>query len=205
MQLVHSSFNQANKQGLGLSIPDLHSLCLYLKQTRKVKLGDEELEVSYWGDDRAEPSIEVVQELFTKWLEEICKQTGQKGQGKFIIFGSYMLGGNVGVDYDVDAICLVPDYVDSKTHFFEDFAKQISNCWGVQNLLTIQAAKAPIIKFTLDGVSFDLSFSWVEQHIIDNFEEMLESNEIFDYLQDESLTAIWGYKACKIIQNSVPS
>jgi poly(A) polymerase Pap1 len=71
--------------------------------------------------------------------------------------------------------------------------------------MKIESARAPIIKFTLDGLSFDLSFASLEQDKIDNFENELYNEEEMMQLDDKTITAISGYMTNKHIMQTVPS
>lgn len=73
----------------------------------------------------------------------------------------------------------------------------------MSHLLKIDNARAPIIKFFLEGVSFDLSFATLDQEKIDNFEDEEYSEETLKSLGNKTMVAISGYTTNKYILSKV--
>lgn len=106
---------------------DDKALLKYLKAKRVLQIGEKSVTSSIWGNSDKQHVIEIIKDIVEKWAETECKAMNVEGSGKFIIFGSYMAGGHVGFDYDIDAICLVPKCIKAKPHFFENLVAKLQN------------------------------------------------------------------------------
>eukprot|EP00501_MAST-03F_sp_TOSAG23-6_P000203 GSMAST32.ASY1.ANO1.206.1 assembled CDS len=93
------------------------------------------------------------------WVSSIARENGlgefaNEAGGKICVSGSFRLGVN-SPDGDIDAICLVPKYIN-RTHFFDSYLKFLENDPNATDIVPIDQARIPIIGLVYRGVEIDL-------------------------------------------------
>ena len=82
----------------------------------------------------------------------------EKAGGELYISGSFRLGVH-GSSSDIDALCVVPRFVDREAHFFVDLFEILKKNKDIKDLRGIQEAHVPIIKMKFLNVDIDLLFA----------------------------------------------
>ncbi len=84
-----------------------------------------------------------------------------KYTARLLQFGSAILGLDSG-EADLDFVCVVPNFIDRKSHFYESLRDILQSKEAVSNLQVISEAKVPIITFDYKGVPVDITYSQVD-------------------------------------------
>jgi endonuclease/exonuclease/phosphatase family metal-dependent hydrolase len=111
--------------------------------------------------DRLEPELTPVEQLRRETVLAIVKQACSDCLGfeaSLLLLGSARLGVE-SLDSDLDAICLIPNYVTGKK-----FLVRVEDC--LQGLcdrsLVVVDARFPVLRLTIEGISLDLLYTQVE-------------------------------------------
>ncbi|KAL4639945.1 poly(A) polymerase gamma [Arapaima gigas] len=98
-----------------------------------------------------------------EWIAEISEEKdippsaiGSVG-GKIFTFGSYRLGVHT-KGSDIDALCVAPRHVQ-REDFFQSFFEKLKKHEEIKDLLAVEDAFVPVIKFKFDGIEIDLLFA----------------------------------------------
>ncbi|KAG8381794.1 hypothetical protein BUALT_Bualt05G0009800 [Buddleja alternifolia] len=105
-------------------------------------------------------AIDDLKKIVRKWASWVASQRGlPRGYvcAKIQIFGSYGLGVH-NSNSDIDALCIVSYFVTLED-FFGVLRDMLASTPGVSDILCIKNAKVPQIKFSFDGVKFDLPYA----------------------------------------------
>ncbi|RVD93247.1 poly (A) polymerase type 1 [Tubulinosema ratisbonensis] len=141
--------------------------------------------------------------LVKQFVSQVCKELGldKSGGGKIFTFGSYRLGVHA-KGADIDALCVVPKQVTRK-HFFNDFFALLSSQAGVTNLLKIEDAYVPLIKFEYFNIPIDLTFTSLQINCINEDINLLDNN-ILKGMDDKCIISVNGNRVTDEILNLVP-
>ena len=63
---------------------------------------------------------------------------------------------------DIDAICVFRTKYITRQEFHDGFVKLLENSEDFKDVLVIQQARVPIIKFVLNGILFDVLFAAID-------------------------------------------
>lgn len=106
--------------------------------------------------------VDTLETLAIKWVRERHHPNADEvsiADPTIITFGSYSLRVHRR-DSDIDALCLFDKNI-SREMFFSGFVDFLSNESSVTQLLAVENAFTPVIKFVLDGIHVDLVFARV--------------------------------------------
>lgn len=134
------------------------------------RLCKEDFHVIESKEDRNKKEIAIgkITEIINAWMSQINDTLGYNKQSssnwaRVLCFGSYKLGVS-SPNGDVDAIVLVPFYVDREKHFFgtlyemlQDYQRHNTNIKNLQAVNT-QTAVTPLIAMNFYDVEIDLLF-----------------------------------------------
>ncbi len=73
-------------------------------------------------------------------------------------YGSWVIGATSNSS-DVDLVCLAPNFIDRKKHFFKGLYERLEQNGEVTQLNPIEQTENPIIKLKLNGYSVDINFA----------------------------------------------
>ncbi|KAL3938671.1 MAG: hypothetical protein SGBAC_006462 [Bacillariaceae sp.] len=147
-------------------------------------------------------ALETLEKLATTWVRERQNENatleGEKqdrpvANPTIVTFGSYALRVHRR-DSDIDALCLFDKSITREIFFseFVDFLRQDSQ---VSDLLAIESAFTPVVKFLLKGIFIDLLFASVSDNTkLDKFRNLRQRNPLLsddqighnDYKVDDS-------------------
>ena len=133
-----------------------------------------------------------------KWLFGINPNVSDKCGLE--IFGSYRLGVNSS-DSDIDAVCIVPPYVERERHFFEDFATQLATNPNITELYPIPTALFPLIKLKLYGVHFDILMSQIPEGLL--VENLEFDNPVLDVVEERERKNINGCRIASYLDTRI--
>lgn len=166
------------------------------------------LESGFFEDDETaiqrEKVLGKLDMLVKQFVAQVCSDIGleKSGGGKIFTFGSYRLGVHA-KGADIDALCVVPKQVTRK-HFFNDFYALLNSQNGVKNLLKIEDAFVPLIKFEFFSISIDLTFASLQVNVINEDINLLD-NIILKGMDDKCILSVNGNRVTDEILNLVPS
>lgn len=142
--------------------------------------------------------------LVKQFVSQVTFDLGmdQNGSGKIFTFGSYRLGVHA-KGADIDALCVVPKQVTRK-HFFSDFFSLLSSQNGIKNLLKIEDAYVPLIKFDFFEIPIDLTFASLQSNFINENINLLDNN-ILRGMDDKCILSVNGNRVTDEILSLVPN
>lgn len=106
---------------------------------------------------------------------------------------------------DIDALCVVPQHIDRKEHFFGLLAPKLRETSGITALTEVSEAFVPVIKMEFDGVEIDLLFAAIARKAVnDDLGNLLEDN-IFKGCDQYSIRSLCGARDTNRILSLVPN
>lgn len=133
-----------------------------------------------------------------KLAENVVENLG----GHMRTFGSFRLGVHT-KGGDIDSLLVAPKYIERK-EFFKSFAKFLRECPNVTNLVVIEDAFVPLIKFEFDEIEIDLLFARVNSATVgDDFE--IRSDEVLRHLDTRCVRSLNGCRVTDEILRLVPN
>lgn len=96
-----------------------------------------------------------------EWMKETLmmeKNIDEDLGGGLYTFGSYEMDVH-SPGADIDAIVVVPLYIDRDKHFFGTLSSKLESRPEVSKLVQVKETLVPIIKLVLNDIDFDLLFS----------------------------------------------
>jgi poly(A) polymerase len=126
---------------------------------------------------------------------------GESTGARIFTGGSFSLGVYTIAD-DIDAVCIIPNYVD-RNKFTELFANSLKLEPNIKEIVSIPSAFVPIIKLKFNGVLIDLAVSKID---LPNVPEILNfaNNEMFKGLDESQIRSINGPRVASEILRIVP-
>lgn len=146
-------------------------------------------------------ALETLETLATTWVRERQNENATLGEKQdhpvanptIITFGSYALRVHRR-DSDIDALCLFDKSI-TREMFFSEFVDFLSQDSQISDLLAIESAFTPVVKFLLKGIFIDLLFASVSDNTkLDTFHNLRQRNPLstdnqighIDYKVDDS-------------------
>jgi len=127
----------------------------------------------------------------------------EKAGGELYTSGSYRLGVH-GSSSDIDALCVVPRFVDRKDHFFGDLYESLKKHTDIKELRAIPEAHVPIIKMKFQNVDIDLLFARLSLETIGPALSLHDDN-IFKGCDKESIDSLNAWRNNDMIISLVPN
>uniref|UniRef100_A0A8C9SUU8 polynucleotide adenylyltransferase n=1 Tax=Scleropages formosus TaxID=113540 RepID=A0A8C9SUU8_SCLFO len=146
--------------------------------------------------------------LVKEWIAEISEEKdippsaiGSVG-GKIFTFGSYRLGVHT-KGADIDALCVAPRHVQ-REDFFQSFFEKLKKHEEIKDLLAVEDAFVPVIKFKFDGIEIDLLFARLAlQSIPENLD--LRGDSLLRNLDIRCIRSLNGCRVTDEILSLVPN
>eukprot|EP01022_Parablepharisma_sp_SALTPOND_P020138 TRINITY_DN3581_c0_g1_i1.p1 TRINITY_DN3581_c0_g1~~TRINITY_DN3581_c0_g1_i1.p1 ORF type:complete len:545 (+),score=63.38 TRINITY_DN3581_c0_g1_i1:897-2531(+) len=127
----------------------------------------------------------------------------EKAGGELYISGSFRLGVH-GSTSDIDALCVVPRFVDREIHFFGDLYESLKKNKEVKDLRGIKEAHVPIIKMKILDVDIDLLFARLSYETIgDNLS--LRDDNVLKGCDDKTISSLNACRNNDLIIELVPN
>uniref|UniRef100_A0A8C9U1T1 polynucleotide adenylyltransferase n=1 Tax=Scleropages formosus TaxID=113540 RepID=A0A8C9U1T1_SCLFO len=122
--------------------------------------------------------------------------------GKIFTFGSYRLGVHT-KGADIDALCVAPRHVQ-REDFFQSFFEKLKKHEEIKDLLAVEDAFVPVIKFKFDGIEIDLLFARLAlQSIPENLD--LRGDSLLRNLDIRCIRSLNGCRVTDEILSLVPN
>ncbi|KAI3379881.1 hypothetical protein SNEBB_002275 [Seison nebaliae] len=148
-------------------------------------------------------TLEFIENLVKEWTltrsQELLRDGAEKESvcGAVYTFGSFRLGVH-NKNADIDTICVVPRHIE-REDFFESFVKLLKTQEKVKDVRAIEAF-VPVIKFTCDGVAFDLLFARLQNSKMPPIENY-DNDSILLNLKPECVRSLNGLRvACYVLK-----
>lgn len=144
-----------------------------------------------------------VNEVLTKICSEFIQDHNVKAGVNFALFpyGSYKLK-TLEKNSDIDILLAAPKFV-TKKYIFSKLYSLFDNCEEIENLMKIETAYVPIMKFSINNIKIDFTYSILNKDIIDK-EIDLEDDTILDGMDQSSVVSLNGVRTNKMILDLVP-
>jgi len=135
-----------------------------------------------------------------KLSEEIISKTG----GELFVSGSFRLGVH-GQSSDLDALCVVPKFIDRDEDFFGDFFNILSKNSDITDLRGIKDAYVPLMKMKFCNIDIDLLFARLRFNSIDSSLKSLKDDSVLLECDDQTINSLNTYRNNDLILSLVPN
>eukprot|EP00826_Nyctotherus_ovalis_P066611 TRINITY_DN9864_c0_g1_i5.p1 TRINITY_DN9864_c0_g1~~TRINITY_DN9864_c0_g1_i5.p1 ORF type:complete len:541 (+),score=135.52 TRINITY_DN9864_c0_g1_i5:278-1900(+) len=140
----------------------------------------------------------------TALKRKLSVEVAAKAGGDLYISGSFRLGVHESTS-DIDALCVVPQFVDREEDFFGDFLNTLETHPNIKELRGIKDAFVPLIKMKFSGVDIDLLFARLKQDSIHNSLKDPRDDSILKGCDDQTISSLNAYRNNDIILGLVPN
>ena len=153
-----------------------------------------------------------LQKIVQAWITNLAIKQGngeaaaKDGEflGRLVPFGSHRLGVRTSKS-DMDVLCIAPKWVD-RTSFFSVLVKtHLAKQPGLTNLICIEDAFVPVIKFTLDGLEMDLLLAILRLPTIGHWLDVHDDRILALCDDDVSARSLGGLRSTVALLDSVPN
>ena len=148
--------------------------------------------------------------LIKNWVHQtaakkkLAPETVAKASGELYISGSLKLGVH-GSSSDVDALCVVPRFVDGDDDFFGDFLETLRKNSDIKDLRGIKDAYVPLIKMKFCSVDIDLLFARLRFESVDETVRSLKDDCVLRDCDEQSVNSLNTYRNNDLILGLVPN
>lgn len=147
-------------------------------------------------------------EVIKSWSQEIAIRVKKYPESmapiyeaKLCTFGSYRLNVNTN-DADIDAVCVVPNFINREEHFFVELYERLKNTQKITEITAVKNAVVPIIKLVFDCIHIDISYSQLNLEKIDDNLDFSDNNLLKD-MDEKSYKSFNGRRVADLILKSV--
>ena len=151
-----------------------------------------------------------LRKLIKDWVHTIAikrkmdPELAAKAGGELYISGSLRLGVNESTS-DIDALCIVPYFVNRDDDFFGDFFNTLQSQSDVKDLRGIKDAYVPLIKMKFRDVDIDLLFARLRlDSITDSLKDLKDDSLLID-CDDQTINSLNTYRNNDLILTLVPN
>ena len=148
--------------------------------------------------------------LIKEWVyntalkRKLSLDIASKAGGDLYISGSFRLGIHESTG-DIDALCVVPTFVDRDEDFFGDFLNTLEAHPDIKELRGIKDAYVPLIKMKFFGLEIDLLFARLRFEVVNNSLRDIKDDSILIGCDDQSISSLNAYRNNDIILSLVPN
>jgi poly(A) polymerase len=148
--------------------------------------------------------------LIKEWVyntalkRRLSMDVASKAGGDLYISGSFRLGIHESTS-DIDALCVVPTFVDRDEDFFGDFLNTLKTHPDIKELRGIKDAYVPLIKMKFFGLDIDLLFARLRFDAVNNSLNDIKDDSILTGCDDQSISSLNAYRNNDIILSLVPN
>ena len=139
----------------------------------------------------------------TALKRKLSPETASKAGGELYVSGSLRLGVHE-VCSDLDALCVVPRFVDRDEDFFGDFLTILAAHPDIENLRGIKYAYVPLIKMKFYNVDIDLLFARLRFESVEDSLKDLKDDSVLKECDDQTVYSINTYRNNDLILSLVP-
>ncbi|XP_008213758.1 poly(A) polymerase type 3-like [Nasonia vitripennis] len=146
--------------------------------------------------------------LVQQWVYNACAGNNfpshflDQIRGKVCTFGSYQLGVHH-KGADIDALCVVPRYINRK-EYFSTFFELLKSQKEVKDLRAIEEAFVPVIKMNFDGIEIDMLFAQLQGTKLPDPMDLTD-DRLLKYLDQKCVRSLNGCRVTEEILQSVPN
>lgn len=186
----------------------------------EVMLRSENLYETPEGEQRRQFVLDELSKLLNEWVcevyEEKAKSLGgapddgsqaglllEKQQARLFTFGSYRLG-VVTPGGDIDALCVVPNFV-SRDAFFEFFVAKLQQDPNVSKVQAVPDAYTPIIKLEYHNVDVDLLFARLALSRVPDDLTSLRDDNLLRNVDEKTVRSLNGCRVAEDLLLLVPN
>lgn len=163
---------------------------------------------SEYESNHKEDVINKLKTIIQNWSQNIAikvkkfpESLASRYGAKLYTFGSYRLNVTTN-EADIDAVCVVPNFITRDDHFFVDLYEILKNTQRVNEIIPVKNAVVPIIKMIFDNIHIDISYAQLNLEKIDDNLDFMDNNLLKD-MDDKSYRSFNGKRVAELILNSV--
>ncbi len=162
-------------------------------------------------------SADLLKEVLTKlrniikdWVRQtaidkkLSPEVAAKAGGELYISGSFRLGVH-GSTSDIDALCVVPRFVDREQHFFGTLLEVLKKHRDIKDLRAIKEAYVPIIKLKFLNVDVDLLFARLSFESVDETLGSLRDDNLLKNCDEHTVRSLSACRNNDAIISLVPN
>ncbi|KAI8971476.1 Poly(A) polymerase [Mycotypha africana] len=153
-------------------------------------------------------ALEHLNELTRKFVRAVCirrkvpTHLTEKAGGTVVTYGSYRLGVN-SADADIDALCVVPKFVQ-REDFFREMLSILKNTSCITHIVPVPGAYVPIIKFKHKDIHIDLICACLKESSVDSSTDFSDAYKLAG-LHHKCILSLNGTRVADDILKLVPN
>ncbi|KAH7843463.1 hypothetical protein Vadar_016899 [Vaccinium darrowii] len=154
-------------------------------------------------------AIEKLKQIVMEWIKRVARECGiQKryitaASATVLTYGSYGLGVH-NSESDIDALCVGPRFANMGEDFFILLHNMLTGRPEVSEVHCVKDAKVPLMRFKLDGISFDLPYAQLKVMSVPENVDILNPYFLRN-IDDTSWRSLSGVHANECILQLVPN
>ncbi|KAI1261200.1 Poly(A) polymerase [Xylariaceae sp. FL1019] len=163
---------------------------------------------------KREKVLDDIQRITDEFVRRVAKKKEphnavliRDARGQVFTYGSYCLG-VYGPGSDIDTLVTAPRYASRAEYFriFPDLLQELAPPGAITDLVVVEDAHVPIIKFEYWGISIDLIYSRIATltQFPPRGQLQLTNNEYLRGLDEQELRSLNGTRVTREILNLVP-